>query len=142
MSTRPFHKSNKRPHVEQIKEVSKWGDDSFCVACSPRFESLGVPCVPFEEVTYNPEQRGILLSLKNVHPHDDPWVGNYEIEPKERLAIFWVLKCGSPIWFGVVGHEPRQMSSGDYVVFDDSQTHFVIADKKWHGVAWQLLSAP
>ncbi len=140
MKERLLHKSKAQPHAQQIKEVLKWGNDTFATQCTQQFADLGLPRVTLNEVDYEPNDRPILLALKNVHPHNDTWIGLGEEEPLERLAVFWVLKCGEPIWFGVVGHEPVKMHAGDYVVFDDSQTHFVLAEKKWHGASWQLLS--
>ena len=84
----------------------------------------------------------LLLRLKNVEPHNDPWVGMGS-EPRKRRAIFWLLNGGRSsnrriVHFGC-GGKIVTMRPGDFVVFNDARTHWVMSGRVWYGAAAQLM---
>ena len=122
------------PTVAQRKYLRKWADNSFCVTAPDDF---GVP----EVRGYKPDPGTITaLSLKNVQPHDDPWVGKQpEPEGDDRRSVFWLVDFPeNEILYLQVGTEFKAMRRYEYVVFDDSVLHSVQANRKWWGVAYQL----
>jgi hypothetical protein len=132
----------------QLAEAKAKADESFCTQSSEDF-MIGAPKI----TGYVPAMKdATLLKLRNVEPHDDPWVG-YEPHPfypevhgadwsmdgpKNRRAVFWLLHAPKPIHI-MCGNHFRKLRRGDYVVFDDSKLHCVIADAKWIGAAWQIM---
>ncbi len=87
------------------------------------------------------DEHPMILKIGNVYPHTDPWCGVGT--PGIRRSLFWLLEIeedGSEmtVFFGVEGHKAVQLKNGDYVIFDDSKEHFVIAESMWVGCAWQL----
>ena len=87
---------------------------------------------------------GILLKMRNVEPHVDPWLSSAR-EPAERKrsALFWVIDLPSfeRIHFQC-GGQKASLRRGDYVVFNDSIMHCVVAERVWKGCAYQLLNKP
>lgn len=128
------------PTAEQVAHARKWADGSFCVSSDLGFMSN----FPSFDGWKSAEERATLLCLKNVEPHEDPWVGMSK-PPRVRRAIFWLLQGGfahddKVIHFGC-GGKFAKMRAGDFVVFDDSKTHWVMSDRKWRGAAVQLTKA-
>lgn len=137
---------------EQLVHARKRADESFCATASPVFDDAGLPT--FEN--WKPGCSTTLLKLANVEPHDDPWVGSHKDvldfnnppqgfnqfgEPLERLAIFWLLEVKSRLHDRIRFYTEGkwiQLKAGQFVVFDDSKTHAVMAESKWVGAAWQL----
>jgi hypothetical protein len=125
------------PTKAQLNMARAKADDTFCTIVDaefmsnfPSFEGFVVASAP------------ILLKLKNVEPHNDPWVGN-GAEPGVRRAIFWLLEGGGqsafslPLVFGC-GRKYHKMKPGDFVVFNDVVDHWVMSEKLWRGAAAQL----
>lgn len=141
-----YHTGNFKHERHQLREIKTHADDSFCTSASIEFD------------THIPAYSGwkmfgsILLKLKNVEPHEDPWTGPTTISvkrgvfhrssPRARRAVFWVLDAGKNakhgLWFGTEGSKPIKMKTNDYVVFDDRRLHWVIADNFWLGVSAQM----
>lgn len=128
-----------KPTREQIDEVRVKSDDSFCVGSSESFMANFPSFEGFEPA----DQSAILLKLRNVEPHEDPWVANTSA-PRSRRSIFWVLEGGGqegrfswPLIFGAGGKTLR-MKPGDFVVFNDAKEHWVMSTKLWRGAAIQL----
>jgi hypothetical protein len=127
------------PTMAQVKEARATADDTFCTSASKEF-ALHLPT--FDGWVPDQNSTPVLLSLANVEPHDDPWVGHWQDEPSERRAFFWVLSVpkDANAWLGV-GDKHTRLRKGTFVVFDDSVTHWVMSSKKWFGAAWQLVPA-
>lgn len=53
-----------------------------------------------------------------------------------RRALFWLAKGRVTIQ---CGNSYEELRAGDYVIFDDSQVHCVVADNQWWGAAAQYL---
>jgi hypothetical protein len=128
---------NLPPQRFQIDEARVKADTSFCVSFSDEF---GAHFPSFEG--FVPDSNGILLKLKNVEPHEDPWVSHTR-EPRARRAIFWLLEGGGQNAYGQklifgCGAKHIKMGPGDFVVFNDRITHWVMSEKLWRGAASQL----
>lgn len=142
-----FHAPSRR----QIAHLREEADESFCqTPVSERFD-YNIPCpagYAFDPKTVT------LLTLKNVEPHDDPWVGAEPYSrgidqpppgwahdgPVDRRAVFWVVHL--PKYhelFIQVGTMAKRMRAGSYVVFDDRVLHCVLSTRKWYGCAYQLV---
>ena len=129
------------PSRAQLAELRKLADDSFCVTSTLEFMK---PCFPAVDGWVNAEDTATLLRLKNVEPHDDPWVSR-GAEPKVRRSIFWLMEggftySGEGVFFGC-GRATRRIKPGEFVVFNDSTTHWVMSNKTWRGAAIQLRKA-
>lgn len=130
-----------RPTREQIQHLRKNADESFCATSSENFVRAGFP------LTYgwiNAESTVTLLKLKNVEPHDDPWVSR-GAEPRARRSIFWLMEggqthSGEGIFFGC-GRTSMRLKPGEFVVFNDKITHWVMSNRIWRGAAIQLRKA-
>jgi hypothetical protein len=128
------------PERFQIDEGRLKADGSFCSCSSEKFMSNFPQFEGFTSANDAP----ILLKLRNVEPHDDPWVGPGK-EPRTRRAVFWLLEGGGstsstftcPVIFGC-GRQFKSMKPGDFVVFNDRITHWVMSEKLWRGAAVQL----
>lgn len=133
------------PSKEQLAHVFKIADESFCSQANDDFHSTTPKIDGWERA-----DNAVLLRLRNVEPHDDPWVSNCSSNPRVRRAIFWLLGTSnrlgqSPsnqmkldsVWFGT-GSKQIKMRAGDWVLFDDSKTHWVMSDHVWRGASWQL----
>jgi hypothetical protein len=120
-----------RPLKSQVEEAQKYGDDEFTTLASKDFTS-NLPKIEDRE----PDQNAILLKLRHVEPHDDPWVSNGE-EPTQpdRRAVFWLLKGDLHLQ---VANSYWHMHAGDFAVFNDALVHSVVATRQWLGSAWQL----
>lgn len=131
-----FHK----PLPRQIRHIREKGDGTFSVESSiDEFvrEPLIPPCPPGWERA-EPESPVMLLKLSDsVEPHEDWWVADAP-EPKQRGALFWLLWARNPCYFGVEGAKSVKLFSGDWVFFDDSKEHWLMAKGMWLGCAWQL----
>ena len=143
-----FEQAHHRVHSAQLAEAKAKADESFCRQSSEDF-MVGAPKI----IGYVPAMKdATLLKLRNVEPHDDPWVG-YEPHPfypevhgidwtmdgpKNRRAVFWLLHSPKPIHL-VCGGQARCLKTGDYVVFNDSLMHCVLAERTWIGAAWQIM---
>jgi mannose-6-phosphate isomerase-like protein (cupin superfamily) len=128
-----------KPERFQLEEARKNADGSFCVNYSEQF---GTHFPVFEGFT--PADSGILLKLKNVEPHEDPWVSRQK-EPRARRSIFWLLEGGGQAGYGSCIHfgcgaKIIKMFPGDFVIFNDSKTHWVMSEKQWRGAAVQLVT--
>ena len=126
-----------QPKTFQLDEARDRGDDSFCTCSSNAF----MDNFPSFEGWEAGDTEPILLKLKNVEPHSDVWVGKGS-EPRTRRAIFWLLQggetySGQGIFFGC-GRKHIRMRHGDFVVFNDSISHWVMSNTKWYGAAIQL----
>ena len=153
-----YHKGNLQPTKAQLAEIRRSADDSFCSSAEPSFMSNFPYVWPGSQRWSFDTDSPVLLKLKNVEPHDDPWAGRHKSnfdfdnppagwnesgEPLERLAIFWVLTIAnrprhtSIIHFGC-GSDFEKLKAGDFVVFDDRIPHWVMADMLWHGASIQL----
>ena len=127
------------PTSAQIKHAREYADESFCTNCSKEFMNSFPNVEGWEAAT----DRAILLKLRNVEPHSDPWVSNGNEPIRYRRAVFWLLEGGGqsafgcPLIFGC-GDQHVKMKPGDFVVFDDRIDHWVMSEKKWRGAAVQL----
>lgn len=140
-----FKTGNFAPSLEQIKHANKHCDDSFCASSNDSF-NRSIPNTGEWKIA----GKGILLRLRNVEPHDDPWVSNGS-DPSVRRALFWLIhangKAGqrkffnqtklNDVWFGC-GKSQVKMKVGDWALFDDSKKHWVMSDHIWRGASWQL----
>ncbi len=147
-----FKSGKLMPTAEQVHHARRLADESFCVVANRDFMA-NFPIVDGWEVgTETP----ILIRLRNCEPHSDPWVGRFnskptlgwdavQQEPIERRAVFWVIDTGPKSRFGTnmffgCGADTIRLTAGDYVVFDDRITHWVMSDRVWRGAAIQLLT--
>ena len=133
------------PSSEQVKHANKHGDDSFCASSNDSFNK-SIP----DTGEWKIAGKGILLRLRNVEPHDDPWVSDGS-DPRVRRALFWLIQVDGnngqrkfsnqtnlkDVWFGC-GKSQVKMQVGDWALFDDSKKHWVMSDHIWHGASWQL----
>jgi hypothetical protein len=121
------------PMTWQVKEARGYADESFCTMSSKVFCG-NLPKVAGLHMADQP----VLLKLRNVGPHEDPWVsGRPEEAPQDRRAIFWMLEGKSPLHLHV-GTQAARLSPGDWVLFDDSIMHSVVCASPWRGAAFQL----
>lgn len=127
-----YETGNIQPSISQKRENERLGDDSFGRICSPDF-AKGVPRFEGRKID---ESTVILLKCKNVEPHRDPYTASADAEPEKRAAFFWLTKGSLNIQ---CGYESKRMQEGDYIIFDDSKMHCVVADKQWLGAAGQYL---
>lgn len=127
------------PTKEQLKLIREFADDSFCQSVPETFGR-----VPLIEGYAYCARELTALTLKNVEPHDDPWVGHHEDGdgddgPEGRRAMFWVLAiAGDGAMHFQCGTKATRMTRGSWVLFDDRILHGVYSEKKWFGLAWQL----
>jgi hypothetical protein len=146
-----YESGHHAPTRQQIAHVRDQADESFCQTPSGTFD-FNIPCpagFSFDRSTVT------LLTLKNVEPHDDPWVGatphwqrgseepppgwTYD-GPVERRAMFWVVDLPKfHDMFLQVGLVAKRMRAGDWVMFDDRILHCVLSSRKWYGCAYQLM---
>lgn len=134
------------PSREQIAHAQKNADDSFCTSSCDDF-NLDIP----DTGDWKIAGKGVLLRLRNVEPHDDPWVSDGK-DPRARRALFWLISVSDragqgrtgfnqskldDVWFGCGGKQIK-MHVGDWVLFDDSKKHWVMSDHFWRGASWQL----
>jgi len=135
-----FNTGHLKPEKFQLHEARAKADESFCNCSSAEFMS-NFPVFD----GWKPENESpILLKLKNVEPHSDPWVGRSK-EPRARRAIFWLLEGGGQNGFGYklifgCGAKHIKMVPGDFVVFNDRIDHWVMSEKLWRGAAIQLVT--
>ena len=132
-----FDKGHLTPLKFQLDEAKRLADSSFRTVSSDLFLSH-FPYVPGFE---NAEPGALLLKLRNVEPHNDPWVSQGS-KPKARRALFWLLEGGqnadhAPLIFGS-GRTFIKLQPGDFVVFNDAVDHWVMSEKQWRGAAMQL----
>lgn len=146
-----YESGHQKPTSAQLAYVRSEADESFCSSASSEFD-MRIPC----PTGYVFDPRTItLLTLKNVEPHDDPWVGadapgwnrgredpppgwTYD-GPVNRRAMFWVVSLPRfQELFLHVGTMAKRMRAGDWVMFDDRILHSVISNRKWYGCAYQL----
>lgn len=128
-----YMKDHLKPLKEQVADAVARGDDSFCTLGDSSAFSRHLPAYR----NMRPAQGLIVLSLRNVQPHNDDYVGDGDEVPetRDRRAIFWLLKGTLHIQ---VANDYKRMEAGDFVVFNDAMTHSVIAERRWYGAAWQL----
>lgn len=129
-----------KPEKFQIDEARVKADESFCTSSSAEF----MKNFPVFEGWKPANESPILLKLKNVEPHDDPWVGDGR-EPRARRSIFWLLEGGGQRAFGQklifgCGAKHIKMGPGDFVVFNDRIDHWVMSEKIWRGAAIQIVT--
>ncbi len=126
-----YSSGNLAPTKTELQESIKRGDESF--STRPLFAfGLDLPEWEGRKIDFN---SFMLLKCKNVEPHIDCYVADGEGGQK-RIAIFWLTKGNLHLQ---CGNESKRMKSGDYVIFDDSKMHCVVADKQWYGAAAQYL---
>ena len=130
-----------KPTAEQLLHARKNADESFCAVSSEGFIDAGFPTI---DGWSRAEATATLLRLKNVEPHDDPWV-SMGAEPKSRRAIFWLLEggrsySGEGVFFGC-GRDVLRLKPGEFVIFSDKVKHWVMSDRVWRGAAVQLRKA-
>lgn len=128
------------PSKDQLAHLRKWADDSFCTNSTEEF----MHCFPSFDGWVHAEDTATLLKLKNVEPHDDPWVSRGPA-PKVRRALFWLMDGGNTysgqgIFFGC-GRATKRLKPGEFVIFNDSITHWVMSNRTWRGAAIQLKRA-
>lgn len=117
-------------------------DESFCRTVPPLFDFKNLPPLPAGYV-YDHETV-TALTLKNVEPHTDSWVGrnplvNGDDGPPSRRAVFWVLDCPRhKVMHLQCGNFSTRMLRGHWVIFSDEIMHSVISDCRWYGVAMQI----
>jgi hypothetical protein len=128
-----------KPTREQIDEIRVKSDDSFCVGSTESFMSN----FPMFEGFAPDEKSAMLLKMRNVEPHSDPWVSNTS-EPRSRRALFWLIegggqanRFGTSLIFGA-GGKTTPLKPGQFVVFNDAKDHWVMSEKLWKGAAIQL----
>lgn len=135
---------NHKPSAKQIKTVRCNANGSFTGTVQDDFgmpeHRLPIPSgYAFSPGTIT------ALTLKNVEPHTDPWVGHYgkgwrtTDGPYDRRALFWITSL--PRYKRVdfqCGNAAVKLSMGDFVIFDDRIMHCVLSTAKWHGVAVQI----
>lgn len=147
-----YESGHLKPTRSQVTYLRVYADESFCETPDGRFD-YNIPCpegYEFDESTVT------LITLKNVEPHDDPWVGmdppgwnrgqedpptgwTYD-GPVDRRAVFWVADLPRhQELFLHVGTMAKRMRAGDWVIFDDRILHSVISNRKWYGCAYQLI---
>lgn len=129
------------PTKAQLVELRRLADDSFCTNST---EGFMLPSFPSFDGWELAEDTATLLRLKNVEPHVDPWVP-FGPSPKVRRALFWLMEGGrvngtSGVFFGC-GRAVKQLEPGDFVIFNDATTHWVMSDRPWRGAAVQLRKA-
>ena len=125
------------PSKQQLDQLRRLADESFCAISNEEFMRI----VPSFEGWQPAEVGATLLKLKNVEPHDDPWVGR-GAQPRVRRAIFWLMHGGESysgrgVYFGC-GRHSVHLKPGEFVVFNDTVKHWVMSHKQWRGAAWQL----
>lgn len=128
------------PTALQRKQVRAAADDSFCAVMPADFD-LRIPC----QSGYVFDPRTLTaLTLKNVTPHTDCWVGDNhpadgEDGPARRLALFWLVDIAphQSLHF-MCGDSAHEMRAGAFVVFDDRIHHCVLSTRRWFGLAYQL----
>jgi hypothetical protein len=127
-----YIKGNFKPLKSQIQEAVTRGDNSFCNVVQPVF----MEHTP-KFLDMIPADPAIVLGMRNVEPHQDEYLGQFEGIPEtcDRRAIFWLLRGKLHIQ---VANDYKRMEAGDFIVFNDAMTHSVIATTKWFGAAWQL----
>jgi hypothetical protein len=74
------------------------------------------------------------LGMKNVPPHID--YAYFDDGLEHRGAVFGI--ADGYAWLHV-GSEALLLREGDWVMFDDRLMHSVQSDKKWRGVAVQIV---
>ena len=131
------HKGILVPTKAQLADIRKEADDSFCQNSSLGF----MQPFPVFDGWQLAEDKATLLALKNVEPHDDPWVSR-GAEPKVRRALFWLLAGGityngEGVVFGC-GRATTRLRPGEFVIFNDKTPHWVMSNRKWFGAAIQL----
>lgn len=132
-----LYRGFQEPSKIQLMEAKSEADASFCAASSEAFMSV----FPQFQGWQSAEKTATLLKLKNVEPHDDPWVSRGG-QPKVRRAIFWLMEggwacSGAGVVFGC-GRATVRLVPGDFVVFNDSTTHWVMSNRQWLGASIQL----
>jgi hypothetical protein len=121
------------PTSRQRRILRDIADDSFTRTLPDDF---GV--VPCGSKWKHDRTTGIALSLKNVQPHTDDWVGSGPL-PRRYAAVFWLVEM--PKFEDLilqVGTMAERMRPGDFVVFKDNVLHGVFAIRKWRGCAYQV----
>lgn len=131
-----------QPTKAQLLQARKRADSSFCTLSDDDF----VQHFPTFDGWQRADRGTTLIKMKNVEPHDDPWVNGAD-EPRARRAIFWLLEGRSNygrshIYFGCGKSPIITMKPGDFVIFNDKITHWVMSDRQWIGAASQLQPAP
>ena len=118
------------PPKELFKAVNAVADNSFC-RCLSADEITTLPTIP----SWSPDRHtNTCLRLRNVEPHTDDFIGLGR--PKTWRGMFWLLRGN--LWIQA-GADAQEMSSGDWVLFDDTVNHCVVAEKQWVGIAVQYV---
>lgn len=133
-----------KPTARQVKIVREWADDSFTCSfnkCDLEHFSKDVFPRPLCSRSHHEKMIGtaIQLTMKNVEPHCDEYMGDEFPNSKQFTAsLFWVVHSREPIHLHA-GLHFLAMSAGDWVVFPDSIVHSITATNKWYGVATQII---
>lgn len=126
------------PTKQQLKLIRASADESFCATCPDDFGDIPI------FAGFRRACALTALALKNVEPHNDPWVGDDSFHdgedgPEHRRAVFWVLHLPKYEHLHVqVGNSAVRLSAGGWILFDDRLIHGVYSQKKWFGLAYQL----
>lgn len=73
-------------------------------------------------------------------PHQDAYAGGREVA--SHRSFFWLISDTSRRTSKLIAEaESREMSPGDWAIFDDSKMHAFLADGTWIGVAVQMVPA-
>lgn len=134
-----FRKHRPKVLVDLVKQR---GDDCFL---SP-FDEDYMHLLPDLSKEYNSQgykysrSSGVMLTnLVNVEPHVDESVGELTTD----VALFGLLAGGNNLKLmarqrGGMYWQRFFMSPGDWIMFNDSDEHLVMADTKWSGLAIQI----
>lgn len=127
-----------RPTRRQVQLIRSCADDSFCQTAPADFGDVPLP----SGYAFEPREL-TALSLKNVEPHNDPWVGALRqgdgIDgPEGRRALFWLLSDPKVPLYLQVGTMSHTLYRGGWVLFDDRILHGVYCSRKWFGLSYQL----
>lgn len=131
---------------ELVKEVRERGDDSFTTNLSKEMSDryhgwvtqllheLGSPRDSYVDSS-------IALAMKNVAPHTDSNVGGND---QDRIGATFLVVRGRLDMYAAsdlseLDNRAIRMEAGDLITFhDEEHLHFVMAERKWLGVAGQV----
>jgi hypothetical protein len=116
----------------ELKRALKNADDSFSYGFR---EHHLLPDLP-KGYKYASDT-GFSVFTQLIGPHQDEYVGMND-EESYAGSVFGIVT--GELWFHV-GIEAIEMHAGDFVLFDSRIMHSVISEKKWRGVAVQVLRA-
>jgi hypothetical protein len=121
---------------QMIWHASQNGTKDFArLATLPQFwNPTLVPPIP-KGYVYD-EESPLLIKAQNIEPHVDTW--DTSGRPANNRSLFWLLKTRSHVHVGVHGQPAVKLLPNDYLIFDDSKEHWLMANHTWVGVIWKL----